>query len=322
MKVPRTILCLVLIAAILGAGAIAPVKDARERKFAATDGKAAVAWQAESRKLLFDLMKLTDLAAAEKKGIDFKAAELGRRAGVGYTWQELEINSTPTRRIKIILTIPAGAKDLPAVVCIHGHGGNRNVVYEEGLYRAFARHLAERGYVTISTDVGQHEVYEAGRTLMGERLWDVMRCVSYVETRPEVDRVRIGCAGLSLGGEMAMWLGAMDVRVKATVSAGYLTTVANLRNGHCPCWEFDGLTANFDWADIYSLTAPRFLMCQIGQKETAPGGFPVEIARGAMEEVQKCYGVFGKSERALLDVHGGGHVVDLEAMLEFLKNRL
>jgi len=50
----------------------------------------------------------------------------------------------------------------------------------ESIYRGFATALAEKGVVTISTDVGQHEVYEAGRLLMGERLWDLMRCVDYL----------------------------------------------------------------------------------------------------------------------------------------------
>lgn len=53
---------------------------------------------------------------------------------------------------------------------------------------------------------------------MAERLWDLMRCVDYLQSMPQVDDSRIGCAGLSLGGEMAMWLGAMDERIAATVS--------------------------------------------------------------------------------------------------------
>src|SRR5690606_10542975 len=115
-----------------------------------------------------------------------------------------------------ILTVPISSdrKQFPAVVCIHGHGGNRNIVYDpKSLYAGFATDLAESGYVTISTDVGQHEVYENGRTLMGERLWDVLRCVDYLNTLSQVDAERLGCAGLSLGGEMAMWLGAMDPRM-------------------------------------------------------------------------------------------------------------
>ncbi len=43
----------------------------------------------------------------------------------------------------------------------------------------------------------------------------------------------MGCGGLCLGAEMAMWLGAMDSRMKATVSSGFLTTLANVRDNHC-----------------------------------------------------------------------------------------
>ncbi len=82
----------------------------------------------------------------------------------------------------------------------------------------FGTILAKRGYVTVSTTVSQHEVYEEGRLLMGERLWDLIRCVDYLESMPEVDRSRIGCAGLSLGGEMAMWLGARPTEEKMWIS--------------------------------------------------------------------------------------------------------
>ena len=153
---------------------------------------------------------------------------------------------------------------------------------------------------------------------MGERLWDLIRCLEYLNTRAEVDPERIGCAGLSLGGEMAMWLGAMDTRIQATVSAGFLTTVENMRQGHCPCWDFPGFTENFDFADIYSLMAPRPLQCQIGELERAPGGFPVSIAEKALAEIKAAYGVFGKAPKADLVVHPAGHIFDVPPALKLL----
>ena len=93
----------------------------------------------------------------------------------------MEIDSRPDRRIKVVLTVPVDAArgKTPAVVCIHGHGGKRDIVYDpKGIYRGFAKVLAERGYVTLSTNVGQHEVQDKEqRTLMGERLWDLIRVV-------------------------------------------------------------------------------------------------------------------------------------------------
>ncbi len=305
----------------------------RKMKFSARTREEALSWQEASRAKLFRLLKLDDLVGTDKpdrdgrRGLPLEPKLLSVKEEQKYVRHEMEIRSTRTRRIRIVLTLPHKLEGkAPAVVCIHGHGGHRNIVYDRASpYRGFARTLAENGYITISTDVGQHEVYEQGRTLMGERLWDVMRCVAYLTARDEVDAERIGCGGLSLGGEMAMWLGAMDTRINATVSSGFLTTVENMRLGHCPCWEFPGLTENFDFADIYSLTAPRHLQCQNGRLERAPGGFPVSIAERAMAEIKECYSVFGVSDQAELVVHPAGHVFDVPSAVrvldEVLRNR-
>jgi hypothetical protein len=191
----------------------------------------------------------------------------------------------------------------------------------ERIYRGFGTALAEKGYVTVSTTVSQHEVYETGRLLMGERLWDLMRCVDYLKSLPQVDAARIGCAGLSLGGEMAMWLGAMDERIAATVSAGFLTTMDHMEQNHCLCWKFDGLRDLVDYADIYALTAPRPLQCQNGLQEPE-SQFYVPLARQALEEIRPAYQDLGRPENLVLDVHPEGHVIDLPALLYFLDQHL
>jgi hypothetical protein len=285
------------------------------------------AWQETSRQLLFDLLKLSDLAKEREAGADsipFDVKILSTKDKGKYTLQEIELASTPTRRIKAIVTLPkSDATSMPAVVCIHGHGGNRHIVYDRrSLYRGFADELAASGYVTISTDVGQHEVYEKDRTLMGERLWDVMRCADYVVSLPNVDKNRLGCAGLSLGGEMAMWLAAMDPRMKVCVSSGFLTTVENMRTGHCMCWDFPGFTDNFDFCDIYSLIAPRALVCQIGAKEGAPGGFPPALAHEAMANIQRAYAVHQVGNLARLDIHPEGHVFEVPSGCKFIDDAL
>jgi hypothetical protein len=181
--------------------------------------------------------------------------------------------------------------------------------------------LATKGYVTISTTVSQHEVYDEGRLLMGERLWDLIRCVDYLQSMPEVDSSRIGCAGLSLGGEMSMWLGAMDERIAATVSAGFLTTMDHMEKNHCMCWKFDGLRELVDYADIYSLIAPRPLQCQNGLLEPV-SQFYVPLARQAMEEVRIIYKDLDRPENIVLDVHNEGHVIDLPGLIYFFEKHL
>jgi hypothetical protein len=292
----------------------------RAMKYTPGSHQKAVAWQKELRRRFYGLLKLDDLLKAK---IPLAPKTLTSEDRPGYIHQEIEINSTPGRRIKAIVTIPrSGTPPYPAVVCIHGHGGSRYVVYDRSnVYKGFAAALAESGYVTIATDVGQHEVYETGRTLMGERLWDVRRCLDYLESMLEVDKTAIGCAGLSLGGEMAMWLAAMDERVAACVSSGFLTVMDQMEHDHCMCWKFDGLRELVDFADIYSLVAPRPLQCQNGLAES-PTMFVVPLARQAMKEIRLIYSDLGKTDNVSLAVHRGEHEVELPSLLAFFETHL
>jgi dienelactone hydrolase len=280
------------------------------------------------------LLKTDDLLQSESP-VPLPPPELSSSVKAGYKVREVEISSTAGRRIRVIVTVPTSQDGpWPAVVCIGGHGSNLYSPYTtetvakqdarvraDAIYRGFGTALARRGYVTISTTVSQHEVFEEGRLLMGERLWDLMRCVDYIESLPGADRARIGCAGLSLGGEMAMWLGAMDERIAATVSAGFLTTMDQMEQNHCMCWKFPGLRHLVDFADIYALIAPRPLQCQNGLLEP-PSQFQVPLARRAMEEIRMAYRDRGRPESVVLDVHEEGHVIDLPALLYFLDKHL
>jgi len=145
--------------------------------------------------------------------------------------------------------------------------------------------------------------------------------VDYLVSMPEVEKSRIGCAGLSLGGEMTMWLGAMDTRVAATISCGFLTTMDHMEQNHCMCWKFDGLRELVDYADIFSLIAPRALQCQNGIKEPE-SQFYVPLARKAMEEVRTIYVDMNRPENVVLNVHPGEHEVDVPGLMCFLSKHL
>jgi hypothetical protein len=130
----------------------------------------------------------------------------------------------------------------------------------------------------------------------------------------------MGCAGLSLGGEMAMWLGALDVRMARVVSSGFLTTMDQMEVNHCMCWKFPGLRELVGYTDIYSLTAPRRLQCQNGLREGCRD-FWVPLAKHAMGEIQEIYTDLGKPGHAALVVHPGGHEIALPALLETFEQR-
>jgi hypothetical protein len=298
-----------------------PGIDIRTRQYTSRTPELANAWQEGLRNEFARMMKMDDLLLQKGK-IALNPKEIRVEDKGEYTLREMEINSTAGRRMKVILTTPKGkGKKYPAVVCIHGHGGKPYSVYEPNIYKGFATELAKKKFVTIATVVSQHEIYEKDRTLMGERLWDLMRCVDYLESLPRVDPKRIGCGGLSLGGEMAMWLGAMDTRIKATVSSGFLTRMDQMEKGHCMCWKFPGLRELVDFADIYSLIAPRALQCQNGLKEPK-ADFTVELATEAMKEIRIIYSDLKHPEKVELIAHPGAHEIDLPSLLNFFTSNL
>jgi hypothetical protein len=291
-------------------------------KYTSHTAKDAVEWQNQLRLQLSGILKINDMMPG-RKNIPFDAEEIQVERKDKYLLREVEINSTKDRRIRIILTIPQNIKGrCPAVVCIHGHGGTLRIVYDEkSIYKGFAAELAARNYITIATTISQHVIYEKGRMLMGERLWDLMRCVDYLESLKEVDKKRIGCGGLSLGGEMAMWLGAMDKRISATLSSGFLTVMDQMEKNHCMCWKFPGLRELVDYADIYSLIATRALLCQNGLKEPE-NDFTVPLARKALREIEVIYRDLKKPGNVGLVAHEGAHEIDLPTLLVFFNTRL
>jgi hypothetical protein len=294
----------------------------RTMKYTSRPESEAKIWQSNLRAKLFTVLRMDDLCAIQNS-IELSPKEIRSEDKGEYLLKEIEINSTRDRRIRVIITIPKKTKGpWPAVVSIHGHGGQLLSVYDKSsIYKGFASELAARNYVTIATVVSQHEIYEKDRMLMGERLWDLMRCVDYLESLPGVDKNRIGCAGLSLGGEMAMWLGAMDVRIHATVSSGFLTNMDHMEKNHCMCWKFPGLRELVDYADIYSLMAPWPLQCQNGLKEPL-NDFTVPLANEALKEIKVIYTDFGQPENVSVDAHEGAHEIDLPSLLSFFDKYL
>ena len=59
--------------------------------------------------------------------------------------------------------------------------------------------------------------------MWGMMVYDSIRALDYLETRPDIDAGRIGTLGLSMGSTMAWWLAALDERVKVCVDLCCLT---------------------------------------------------------------------------------------------------
>src|SRR3712207_9278492 len=94
-----------------------------------------------------------------------------------------------------------------------------------------------------------------GRSLLGRRVWDTLRAIDYLQTRPEVDAERIGIMGISGGGMVTLFASALDERLRAAVISGYLCTFEGsiMSIYHCLCNYVPGLLQDAEMYDIAAM---------------------------------------------------------------------
>ena len=110
----------------------------------------------------------------------------------------------------------AGDRPRPAVVCLTGYSGRKNVATVD-----IPRRLAREGFIALAPDYqgyGEAEG-ERGRHRPLEQAQNTYDAVTYLETVEGVDAGRVGVYGSSFGGANAVWAAAFDPRLKVVVSA-------------------------------------------------------------------------------------------------------
>lgn len=127
---------------------------------------------------------------------------------------------------------------------------------------------------------------------LGLVVGDYLRALDYLQSLDFVDKNKIGAAGISLGGETAFYLAAIDARIKSVVVMGWLTTWSEL-NDDIQDWKAPGLTNHFpSMAKIGMLLVPRFSLFHNGLLEgviLAGGGFPPDTAKLIHDDIRNYY---------------------------------
>lgn len=110
----------------------------------------------------------------------------------------------------------------------------------------------------------------------GERVWDVSRAIDYAIGRGDVDGNRIIVTGLSMGGEVTSYVGALDPRVAISIPAGFSPDLSVLKHLGVGCWNWGWANTRdyIDQSDLYALTAPRGLIVQTGILDNGFSQFP------------------------------------------------
>jgi dienelactone hydrolase len=153
----------------------------------------------------------------------------------------------------------------------------------------------------------------AGATWLGIINHDDRASVDYLLTRPEVDRERIGCLGLSMGGTRTDWLFGTDPRVKAAVSVGWGTDWSLLMNEHVArhSWSqyVPGLAGQLELSDVMALGMPgAFMLQQCAQDQL----FPFDGMQRTCERVAALYAKAGMSDRFACRFYDVPHQFDVE----------
>lgn len=261
----------------------------------------------------------------------------------GYVIENLMFESLPDYYVTANLYRPKAPGRHPAVLFSMGHwdGG-------KAAAQLIGANLALKGFVALAYDpVGQGErqqAYDArlGHSLIGGAtdqhflngaqavllgqsvaryfIWDGMRAIDYLVTRPDVDAERIGASGCSGGGTQTTYIAALDPRVKAAAPACYMNSFRTLYEG--PVGDSEQsiagfLSAGLDQTDYVELFAPKpWLILSTEQDFFTPAG-----ARQVYEEAKRWYGLYGAEDRIKWVVGPGEHGTPRpvrEAMYEWM----
>ncbi|MGC8971357.1 MAG: alpha/beta hydrolase family protein [bacterium] len=300
--------------------------------------------------------KLVELLGGFPDRVPLEAEVLEEREFDSYIRERIIFNSAPDVSVVGYLLIPKGVElPAPGVIALHGHGyGKDDIVgiWEDGTDRTipdgyqkdFAISLVKSGFVTFAIeqacfgerrepeDIAKDKYQSScrkvsfwamllGKTVIGMRVWDVMRAIDYLETRKEVKTSSIGIMGISGGGMTSLFSSALDERVKAVVVSGYLNTFKDsiLSVYHCECNYIPGILKYAEMYDVACLIAPRALLVESGTKDNI---FPIKATEFSISKVKKAYEILGVSEKLDVDIFEGRHQISGRKAYDFLKREL
>ncbi len=172
----------------------------------------------------------------------------------GYHMEKIIFESQPKHYVTAALFLPDANKHkgpYPGVLIPCGHAMNAKAYDSYQKMGALLAHNGMAALVFDPMDQGErfqlvkdwpefwgtkaHTMVAVGSILLGRNtatfeVWDGMRGIDYLQSRPEVDPKRIGCTGNSGGGTQTSYLMALDERIIAASPSCYITNFDRLLN--------------------------------------------------------------------------------------------
>lgn len=281
-----------------------------------------------------------------------KARTIGVVEKPGFRMEKVIFESLPGFHVTAACFIPAGLKGkAPAILYCSGHSDSG---FRSPPYQTMILNLVKKGFVVLAFDpIGQGErlqyvdpatgrsafgagpvrehsragtqAFLLGTSLAHQMIWDGIRSIDYLLTRPEVDSARLGITGRSGGGTQAAYIAALDDRILASAPENYLTTFEHLlktRGPQDPEQNFYGaLARGFDQADLLISRAPKPALVVATTRDI----FSIHGTQALYAEARRSYTAFGESENLEMTVDDAEHTStrkNREATYAFFRKHL
>lgn len=319
--------------------------------FRAQTRKEAEAWQKGLRAKVIELLGGFPQASSAPK-----SETIETRTFPGYRREKFSFESRPGVQVVGYLLTPTNSKGPYAtVICVPGHGRGADDIVgidekgndrtdKAGYQHDFAIQAAELGMAAVAIEpmafgcrrdaitakkgsgasACQPSAGAAlllGETMIGWRVYDVMRTVDWIGTRKELAGNRIGCMGISGGGTCTLFSAALDPRIKAAFVSGYLNTFRDsiMSLSHCIDNYVPGILQWAEQYDVAGLIAPRPLFAESGSRDPI---FPIAGSKASFARVKAVYEVFDATDRIGHEVFDGVHTFHGVQGLPFLAKHL
>ncbi len=303
------------------------LRDEAERLEAqsATDDASLAEWQENRPRYRDEYFYMLGLSPMPEK-TPLQATVTGTVNGDGYVVENMHYQSRPRLYVTANLYRPqkiTPGEKLPAVLYVCGHSsrgrnGGKTAFQSHGIW------LAKHGYICLIVDTLQlgeiagihHGTYNRerwswhsrGYTSAGVECWNGVRGIDYLISRPDVDPERLAVTGISGGGAATFWVAAADERIKVAIPVSGMADLEayvpnRVINGHCDCM-FLYNTFQWPWTRIARLVAPRPMLFMNSDQDAI---FPMDANGRITNRMERCYSLFGASDRFDTVVSIGGH---------------
>lgn len=291
-------------------------------------------WQAKLRRKLRHLM-----GVMPRERCPLRPRQLWRRRHPLGTIEKIAFTSEPYADIVAYVCLPRDAEPpYTFMICLQGHStGMHNSIavrredetkpQKVAGDRDFALGCMSRGIAALCIEqrsfgerreqkqaqVSPHGCHDAtmhalmlGRTLIGERVYDVDRGIDYLASRDDVDMNSIGVMGNSGGGTISVFAAALLPRIAFAMPSCYFCTFRDsiMSIYHCADNYIPGLLRYAKMADIMGLFAPKPVVVVAGKEDDI---FPIRATRQAFRNLQRIYNACGAGTHCHLVVGAGGH---------------